>query len=179
MIDKNKILESTRIAVLVYSFAYIVLTLIYCLPRILVEYTSFDMSHVNENFTFPLDIFAWGLMAVCSVYCGGDRATFTVKSSMMDIGKGDVGNPERLTTVIKILVVIFIESAFLNFYLGHDFIVFGSSGKQEFHGISLPLDGVVTALVSCCILSVTGNGAISIATNVGSKTPTDNEIEKE
>lgn len=167
--SSEKILDYTGKAVYTYAVAYFLLTIWYCLPRLLAEFTSIDVSHISEGFTFPLDIFAWGLMAICSIYCGGDRATFAVKTSFMDIGTCDVGHPERLGTIIKILVVIFIENMVLNFFLGHPFVVFNQSGKQEFKGIELPLEGVISALVSACVLSVAGNGAIDIAKNFTTK----------
>lgn len=167
---RNKItISSTSRMVYAYAISYFLLTIWYCLPRILAEFTTIDVSHISEGFTFPLEIFAWGLMAICSIYCGGDRATFAVKTSFMDIGTCDVGHPERLKTIIKILIVIVIENMILNFFLGHSFIVFNAYGKQEFKGINLPLDGVISALVTSCVLSVAGDGAINIAKNITTK----------
>ena len=167
-------------AVYAYAIAYMILTIIFCLPRILAEFTPIDVSHISEGFTFPLEMFAWGLMVICSLYCGVDRAAFAVKTSIMDIGTCDVGHPERLKIIIKILIIIFIENMILNFFLGHTFTVFNVSGKQEFKGIELPLKGIVSALVSSCVLYVAGDGAIGIAKNFGKEsTPLTSKEEKD
>lgn len=136
------------------------LTIFYCLPRILAEYSSVDVSHITENFTFPLEIFAWGLLAITAAYAGLDRAAFLKKSSLMDFGEYDIGNTNNLRTVIFLLVAICAENYILNFYLGHPITIYSEQGPQTFGGISLPLEGITTALVSTVTIYIAGNKAI-------------------
>lgn len=143
-----------------YSILYFLLTLLYCLPRILAEYSTMDVSHIAENFTFPLQIFAYGLLAITSAYAGLDRAALMSKSNQMEIGQYDIGNTMRLKIVIGLLALICIESYTLNFYLGHPITVGFGNSMQTFNGIELPLEGITTALVSATVIYVAGNKAI-------------------
>jgi hypothetical protein len=151
---------SQHIWVFTYTIIYFFLTIFYCLPRILAEYSTLDVSHITENFSFPLEIFAWGLLAITAAYAGLDRATFMKKSSLMDFGEYDIGNTTNLKTVIILLILICGESYILNFYLGHSITIYGEHGPQTFSGIALPLEGITTALVSTVTIYVAGNKAI-------------------
>ena len=146
--------------VISYSLVYLLLTILYCLPRILAEYSTLDVSHITENFSFPLDIFAYGLLAITSVYAGLDRMAFMNKSNQMGIGEYDIGNTLRLKIVILLLAIICVESYALNFYLGHSVSVGFGDHIQVFNGIELPLEGITTALVSATTIYVAGNKAI-------------------
>lgn len=143
-----------------YSLIYMFLTLLYCLPRVLAEYSSIDVSHIAEGFTFPLDIFAWGLLLICTAYAGIDRASLIKKSNQMDIGEYDIGNTNKLRAVILFLTCICVESYTFNFFLGHPITIYGPNGAQTFNGINLPLEGITTALVSAITIYVAGNKAI-------------------
>ena len=155
-----KKIESMSVWVIGYSIGYMMMTLLYCLPRILAEYSTLDVSHISENFTFPLEIFAYGLLAITSAYAGLDRAAFMAKSNQMELGQYDVGNVLRLKVVILLLGFICIESYALNFYLGHSVSIGFGSSIQTFKGVDLPLDGITTALVSAIVIYVAGNKAI-------------------
>lgn len=163
---KKKLVYSSSFWVVAYTIVYMLLTLLYCLPRILAEFSTVDMLHVNENFTFPLNYFAWGLLVITAGYCGIDRAALAKKSSMMEIGSCDVGDPAKLRRVIYLLCLVFIENLFLNFYLGRPFVLFTDYGKRTFNGIDLPLEGLTSALVSTVVIFVTGNKAIKFTKNI-------------
>ena len=132
-------------------------TLALCSPRIIAEFTSIDTSHINENFTFPLDVFSWGLLAICSGYSGIDLGFIKRKHSRI---KRNVDN-NRIITVIILLAIVLLESTFLNYFLGHDFITYSEIGKQVFKGVCLPLEGISTALVSTTVIYITGSQLIS------------------
>ena len=155
-----------RILVLGYVMFYMTLVLLNCLPRILAEFSNIDLSYVSENFTVPLDIFAWGLFGICAGYCGLDRVSLIKKSSIMPIGDFDVGNKPKLLKVIFLLIVVLFETMVLNFILGHDLTVITSYGKQIYKGINLPQDGIATAIVGTIFAYIGGNKGIRYASNV-------------
>lgn len=157
---------STSFWVVGYVVSYMLLTLLYCLPRMLAEFSNFDLSHVNEAFTFPLEIFAWGLFVICAGYCGLDRAAFVKKSSKLDIGKCDIGDVGKLRRIIFYLTIVFAEDLIINFFLGHPTIIISDYGKQVFQGINLPIDGISYALVSTILCYAVGNKSIRFAQNV-------------
>lgn len=162
----KKFFYSTTFCVYLYVILYIILTVVYCLPRLLAEFSHVNVSRMTETFTFPLEIFAWGLVIICSAYCGIDRASMAVKTSMMEMGSCDIGNVANLRRVIVILFLIFIENLVLNLFLGHPFTVVSGTGKQVFNGIELPMEGITSALVSTLVIYVAGNKAIQFTQNV-------------
>lgn len=163
---KKRLVYSSSFWVIAYTVAYMILTVLYCLPRILAEFSSVSMAHVNESFTFPLEYFSWGLLIITAGYCGMDRAVLAKKSSMMEIGSCDIGEPSKLRRVIYLLCLVFIENLFLNFYLGRPFTLVTDSGKRIFGGIDLPLEGLTSALVSSIVIYITGNKAIKFTQNI-------------
>ncbi len=153
----EKIIKNMSIGVIMYAIAYMIITAIYCLPRILAEYSSLDVSHLTENFKFPIDIFSWGLLAICAGYSGADigfGSKLKLKSSAGEVKK------DKVLQVIILLILILIESTVFNLFIGHDFIVLNEFGKQVFKGIELPLEGISTALVSTIVIYITGNQII-------------------
>ena len=153
-----------------YAIFYFLLTIFYCCPRLLAEYSTIDVSHIAENFSFPLDIFAWGLFVITSGYAGIDRGMLINKSMAMEAGKCDIGNPSHLRNVIIILLVIWLENIFLNFYMSHEFSIIqernGEFYEQVFKGINLPLEGVTVALVSAITIYSTGNKFIESSKDI-------------
>lgn len=150
----EKLIKNMSVGVIIYAVAYMVITLVYCSPRIIAEYTSIDVSHITENFKFPIDIFSWGLLAICAGYSGADIG-FGSKLKMKPTN-GEL-KQDRVLQVIILLVIILFESTVLNLFIGHEFIVFSEYGKQIFPGIQLPLEGISTALVSTIVIYITGN----------------------
>ena len=153
----EKIIKNMSIGVIMYAIAYMIITAIYCLPRILAEYSMLDVSHLTENFSFPIDIFSWGLLAICAGYSGADigfGSKLKLKSSAGEVKK------DKVLQVIILLILILIESTVFNLFIGHDFIVVSEFGKQVFKGIELPLEGISTALVSTIVIYITGNQII-------------------
>lgn len=141
--------------VITYTICYIIAVLIYCSPRVLAEFSSFDVSHINENFEFPLEIFSWGLLAVCSSYSGIDFGKNKLKANIVLQGQEQKKN--NVFLVVVLLLVILFESSIFNYFLGHDFVVFTDNGKQLFSGIKLPLDSIATALVITITIMLSGN----------------------
>lgn len=192
---KKKFLHSTRKWVLMYSIFYMVLTLFYCSPRLLVSVLSPE--HLNRTVQWlcndatagiPLDIFAWGLFIISAAYCGLDRSIFAVRSSMMEMGTCDMGNPSKVRHVIYLMFTIFLETVTLNYLLGADVnISFTDNSGQlitnTYNGIHLPLDQVSSALVSVIVCYVAGNKAIKVTQQVdatgGDHTPQPWADEKE
>ena len=76
-------MKGASFGVIAYAICYIIAVLIYCSPRVLAEFSSFDVSHINENFEFPLEIFSWGLLAVCSSYSGIDFGMNKLKANII------------------------------------------------------------------------------------------------
>lgn len=163
----EKIIKNMSIGVFIYAIAYMVITCFYCGPRILAEYSSFDVSHLTENFEFPIEIFSWGLLAICAGYSGVD----------VGYGKGKIQSQgevkkDKVLQVIIVLILILLESTIFNLFIGHDFISVNEYGKQVFKGIKLPLEGISTALVSTIVIYITGN---QIALTKGSNPPKEEE----
>lgn len=154
---KKKFLYSTGNMVIAYNIAYMLLSILYCLPRLIAE-VSQNLEHVFADFTFPLSIFSWGLVAINSAYAGIDRIAMMSKTSMMEVGKADMGDPQKLRKIIYLLTIIFVQSVALHFFFGFDKIVNGIT----YHGVIFPLDGITTSLVSCITIYVAGNKGIRV-----------------
>ena len=162
--------------VTMYAIFYMILTVVYCLPRFLCQVSNIDMTRVSNGFTIPLSIFAWGLTAICSGYCGMDRAASAVKSAKMEVGSCDMGDPSKVRHVIYLLVAIFAESVLFNFLFGTDISTTISVWNpiikdyedvaRNYKGIKIPLEGVSTALVSAISLYIIGNKAVRITSSV-------------
>lgn len=150
----EKIIKNMSIGVIIYAIAYMLITCLYCAPRILAEYSSFDVSHLTENFEFPIDIFSWGLLAICAGYSGADIGFG--KNKLKAQSQGEI-KKDKVLQVIILLILILLESTIFNLFIGHDFISVTEYGKQVFRGIKLPLEGISTALVSTIVIYITGN----------------------
>lgn len=167
----EKVIKNMSIGVFIYAFAYMIITCIYCGPRILAEYcTSLDVTHLTENFEFPIDIYSWGLLAICAGYSGVDIGYGKNRVQTQGEFKKD-----KVLQVIAILVLILLESVIFNLFIGHDFISVTEYGKQVFKGIKLPLEGISSALVSTIVIYITGN---QIALTKGSNLPVEEEESK-
>ena len=162
---------STHYWVVLYTIFYMVLTIFYCLPRLLVQlidYFGVEAAWLSATATsgIPLEIFAWGLLALCAGYAGVDRAALATKSSLMEIGSCDMGDPAKLRRVIYLLMAVFIESVVLNLCFGEDFTktITSSTGEaiKVYPGLKLPLEGVSSALVSTMVIYVLGNKSIRL-----------------
>ena len=155
----EKIIKNMSRGVIIYAITYMIATCVYCGPRIIAEYCSnIDVSHLTENFTFPIDIFSWGLLAICSGYSGVDIG-FGKNKIKTNLQKGEF-KKDKVLQIIILLVLILLESTIFNLFIGHDFVVISEYGKQVFKGISLPLEGIATALVSTIVIYITGNQII-------------------
>lgn len=150
----EKLIKNMSIGVIIYAIAYMVLTCLYCGPRILAEYTMLDVSHLTENFEFPLEIFSWGLLAICAGYSGVDVGFG--KNKVAAQNQGEI-RKDKVLQVIILLILILLESTIFNLFIGHDFVRFDEFSKQVFKGIKLPLEGISTALVSTIVIYITGN----------------------
>lgn len=164
---------STGNWVSLYTIGYMLLILFYCLPRITIQIVdpgiAIDIASwlgTDSTSGIPLQIFGWGLLAITSGYAGLDRASMAVKTSLMEIGTCDMGNPVKLRKVIYLLFVVFIESVVLNFFFGKDYSVITSAEVVVFNKLSLPLDSISSALVSTICIYILGNKSIRVTQNV-------------
>ena len=167
---KTPLTWSTHFWVVAYTVGYMVLTLMYCLPRLLIqvagpEFNPYWLSTTATS-SIPLEIFAWGLLAICAGYSGIDRASLATKSSLMEVGTCDMGDPAKLRSVIYLLFAVFVESVALNFFFGQDLtkvlIIEGSEIERVYPGLNLPLEGVSSALMSTIVMYVLGNKSIRL-----------------
>lgn len=171
---QKRFVMSTGNWVTLYTIGYMILTVFYCLPRLMVQMVSPEK--LNELITWmgtdctsgiPLEIFAWGLLIICAGYAGLDRSTMAVKTSMMDIGTCDMGDPAKLRKVIYLLFAVFLETVVLNFLFGKDFIVeINEIDSLTFLKLNLPLEGVSSALVSTITVYILGNKSIRLTQNI-------------
>ena len=169
---KTPITWSTHFWVIAYTIGYMVLTVLYCLPRLLVQIMgpNFNPWWLSATATsgIPLEIFAWGLLAICAGYSGIDRASLATKSSMMEVGCCDMGDPAKLRSVMYLLCAVFIENVALNFFFGQDFTKMiatenaGELVERVYPGLRLPLEGVGSALMSTIVVYVLGNKSIRL-----------------
>ena len=92
------------------------------------------------------------------------------KSMAMESGQCDIGDPSHLRNVIIILLIIWFESIFLNFFMSHEFSIIqernGEFYEQVFKGVNLPLEGVTVALVSAITIYATGNKFIESSRDI-------------
>lgn len=161
----KKFFRSTHNLVILYTIIYMILTIFYCLPRLILQIVSEPtaiklIKWLGPNATagIPLNIFAWGLLAIVAGYSGIDRASLAVKSSLMEVGACDMGNPAQTRKSIVLLSLVFIENVILNFIFGVDIIINGIT----YSGIKLPLEGVSSALVATIVAYVLGNKSIRL-----------------
>lgn len=170
--NKTPLVWSTHFWVAAYTVGYMILTVLYCLPRMLVQVmgSKFDPTWLSTTATsgIPLEIFAWGLLAICAGYSGIDRASLATKSSLMEVGTCDMGDPAKLRSVMYMLTAVFVESVALNFFFGQDFsktIVLADgfeTVERVYPGLNLPLEGVSSALMSTIVIYVLGNKSIRL-----------------
>lgn len=166
---KKNILWSTHNWVILYTVVFMFLILLYCLPNILIrilpmEFLPILVIYLGPDATsaIPLEIFSWGLVAIVAGYSGIDRAGLAVKTSLMEIGTCDMGNPAQTRVSIYLLCLVFVEILILNFCLSTNFIVEG----VEFSGLQIPMTGVSSALVSTVVVYVLGNKSIRLTQNI-------------
>lgn len=162
---QNHFFWSTHNWVILYTICYMALTVFYCLPRLILQVVSEPIAAnlvkwlgPNATADIPLQIFSWGLVAIVAGYSGIDRASLAVKSSLMEVGACDMGNPEQTRKSIVLLSLVFIENVILNFVFGVDITI----DNITYSGIKLPLDGVSSALVATIVAYVLGNKSIRL-----------------
>lgn len=170
--DKKPFTWSTHFWVIAYTIGYMILTLLYCLPRLIVQLAGpgFNPYWLATTATsgIPLEIFAWGLLAICAGYSGIDRASLATKSSLMEVGCCDMGDPSKIRSVMYLLCAVFVESVALNFFFGQDFtkLVIALDAvepiEKVYPGLNLPLEGVSSALMTTIVVYVLGNKSIRL-----------------
>ena len=156
---------STHNWVVLYTIGYMALTVFYCLPRLILQLVNESTAASlvkwlgpTATADIPLQIFSWGLVAIVAGYSGIDRASLAVKSSLMEVGACDMGNPEQTRKSIILLGLVFIENVILNFVFGVDITI----DNITYSGIKLPLEGVSSALVATVVAYVLGNKSIRL-----------------
>lgn len=151
----KKIHNVSSLITFAYILIYITMVFISITPRFLAEYSTINVSKLAENLELPLDIFAWGFLAVCSGYAGIDRK-YLLDKSLVDKNV-KFADSKRLLVVIGLLVLILFQSIFFNMFLSKDVKVLTDIGTACFKGINLPIDGIATAIVSACSIGVIGS----------------------
>ena len=157
----KKLIYSTGFCVNLYFIFYMSSIFINCLPRLLSQININYAIILNNKFSLPLEIFDWGFLAICSIYSGLDRGVFIKKTTMMEIGKGDMGDPSKIRKIIFLLFGVFMESMLLNLFFGSDVV----TEYGTFYGANIPLDGIASAIVSTVVIYVGGNKGIRFAQN--------------
>ena len=96
----------------------------------------------------PHQTLAWVFAAIASGYAGTDRIAQFVKTSSLEYGEADLGDPKKLRWVIFISLALLAEAVVLT-------VFFGVPG--------LALDALVTAFGGSGLSFVIGNKAIKAA----------------
>lgn len=145
----DKITSIYALSVIFYALMYMSFVLFTSSPRIIAELFYSDMGfRLNENFTFPLNIFAVGLLTTCGGYLGVDLSNSVInKKKKLDL---------KAILVIALLLLILAETSFLNFRFGTD-LGLDDTYNQTFKGCDLPLDTLATTIVTC--FSIYGPGS--------------------
>lgn len=150
----EKIIKNLSLGVVVYVICYMLATILYCSPRIFASFSDvMDVSFVNESFTFPLEIFSWGLLIICSACSGvdlgiGKRYKVKMKKTV---------ELSQIFLVTVLLVATFLESCALVYFFGHPVTIETNYGIQRFEGVVLPMEGICTAIISACTFLFTGS----------------------
>lgn len=172
---------STSAWITTYAAFYMVLTVIACIPRLVVMFADpvWVTTHISPDFydVIPLEVFAWGMLIAFSGYCGIDRSVFAVKTSFMEMGTADFGSPKKLRKVIYLVFAIFCETLLLNLFFGIDYtLVLNDETSIVYPGIKIPLTQIGSTLASCFTCYVLGNKSIRITQQMdatgGDKTDT-------
>lgn len=165
---KKKIFPlSTSSWITAYAVFYMVLTIVACIPRLIVMVASpaFVSTHISPDFydLVPLEVFAWGMLISFSLYCGIDRSAFAVKSSFMEMGTADFGDMKKLRKVIYLVFAVFLETLILDLFFGIDYtLVVNEETSIVYPGLKIPLNQIGSALASCFTCYVIGNKSIRI-----------------
>lgn len=184
MTDKKKSIFpfSTSSWLTVYTIFYMVLTVVACIPRLIVMFADpvWVVSHISPDFydLVPLDVFAWGMLITFAGYCGIDRGVFAVKTSFMEMGTADYGDPKKLRKVIYLVFAVFIETLLLNLFFGIDYTltIENTDVSVVYPGIKIPLTQIGSALASCFACYVLGNKSIRITQQIDATGGEETEI---
>jgi hypothetical protein len=168
---KKKKSFSTSAWITAYTVFYMVLTIIACIPRLIVMVgnPAWVAAHISPNFydIVPLEVFAWGMLITFTGYCGIDRSVFAVKTSFMEMGTADFGNPKKLRKVIYLVFAVFVETLLLDLFFGMDYnLVVSDDLSVLYPGIKIPLTQIGSSLASCFACYVLGNKSIRITQQV-------------
>lgn len=183
--QRKRFVMSTGNWVTLYTIGYMILTVLYCFPRLLIQTVSPEMAlslvkWLGTDCTtgIPLSIFGWGLVGITAGYAGLDRSTMAVKTSKLEVGTCDMGEPAKLRKVIYLLFAVFVETVVLNFFFGKDFVVeLNELESITFSRLNLPLEGVSSALVTTISVYILGNKSIRLTQNLDSTGGASNESE--
>jgi hypothetical protein len=149
----NKIAEFVqRTSFIVFWFATVlaVVLLMQALPALFVFIsTNFGifLPQLNLALKMPVDLTAWFYMAMSAAYTGVDRFAYYRQSSKLKYGQANVGNPEKLRRVIFVSFLLFVEASLLELIIS----------------APMPLEALMSAFGSTCLLYVTGQKGIRAA----------------
>lgn len=124
--NKKSIFRKTSTWVFVYAIAALVSMLF---QAFIAACIKFDIhfhgtalsSLVNGNFQMPMSNIGWMWCSLCAVYCGVDRAAYTIRSSQLESGKIDVGDPNMLRRVIVVAGLLAFVACLCNGFVEADF----------------------------------------------------------
>lgn len=168
---KKKKVYSTSFWITAYAVFYMILTVIACIPRLIVMFAdpNWVINTISPDFynVVPLEVFAWGMLICYSGYCGIDRSVFAVKSSFMEMGSADYGDPKKLRKVIYLVFAVFCETLILDLFFGMDYsMVLEDETVLTYPGIKIPLTQIGSTLASCFTCYVIGNKSIRVTQQV-------------
>lgn len=154
-----------------YTIFYMILTIVACIPRLIVMVAPPDWvaAYISPEFydIVPLEVFAWGMLITFAGYCGIDRSVFAVKTAYMEMGTADFGSPKKLRKVIYLTFIVFCETLLLDLFFGVDYTLWLSDGTCVLYpGIKIPLTQIGSSLASCFACYVLGNKTIRITQQV-------------
>ena len=156
---KESIWHKTSTMVMVYAISYAVIMLIQAGLMIFGQAVdtgkivpTFITSLLNAKVEMPLEALSIIWVALASAYIGVDRGAYAVKTSTLEYGKQDVGDPRTLRQIILVSGLLFMEGITLSTVCAADF----------------QLTQLASAFGTTTVLYVIGQKAIKITKYAGS-----------
>lgn len=144
------------IGVMFYVFLYILMTLLYCYPRIVAEIPTMDPARIPVNFEFPIDIAAYGLLAICGYYSGVDFGLPTRFKILKTRAEKEI-KANNVLLVSMTLLLVLAESIFLCIHYGTNQSFFLGDTKVTVPYINLPIKELLLAFILTYYFYLTGS----------------------
>ena len=161
---KDSIFWKTSTWVFVYSIACFITMVLQALIALCIKY-NFTFKNIvfsdliNGSLMLPISNMGWLWCSICAVYAGVDRASYAIKTSQLESGKLDIGDPKSLRKIIIIAGVLFFIAVICNGFADADF----------------DLNSWSSAFGSSILLYVGGMKAIKSVKYVNGKLDSDND----